>query len=73
VLGQMTAFAVFLVAGIVVIFAGFLVATSAPRSRTREAAEPSGARPRRRETAGLSAALGVEASPPRPAGATPRT
>jgi hypothetical protein len=33
VLGQMTAFAVFLVAGIVVIFAGFLCATAAPAAR----------------------------------------
>lgn len=33
VLGEMTAFAVFLVAGIVVIFFGFLLATSAPPAR----------------------------------------
>jgi hypothetical protein len=73
VLGHMTAFAVFLVAGIVVIFAGFLVASSTTAAPTRrEPDDAAGARPRR-ETAGLSAALGVEASPPRPAEAIPRT
>jgi hypothetical protein len=73
VLGHMTAFVVFLVAGIVVIFAGFLVASSTASSPKRP--EPLAARDGRprRETAGLSAALGVEAFPPRPAEATPRT
>jgi hypothetical protein len=55
--GEMTAFAVFLVAGIVVIFAGFLVATGA------------GAEPARRLTAVPDAAP----SPQLPAAATRRT
>jgi hypothetical protein len=73
VLDEMTAFAVFLVAGVVIIFAGFLVAsTSSDGSRRAEGAEdvPS-ARPQ--QGGAVSEERGEEASRPGPVAASPRT
>jgi hypothetical protein len=69
VVGQMTAFAVTLLVGITVIFAGFLVATSVPRPtarRKRPASRPA-------DQSGPPPAPGAATSRPSPEGATARS